>query len=157
VCIRCRGNVFTEPLPNNDRVMYIQTHRIIGGTYEVRRRDALRCHDVHTKFHEDWFRHSKVDWGRGFIDTQHGELIKLLSCFQNTESRLKMNHWNLHVLVPPCSSAIQHAYLQADHDELTALTDVPELPPTMVKVLSLTTCDLETYKVTVKLSQCLTN
>jgi hypothetical protein len=30
------------------------------GVYEVRRSDGLRCHDVHTRFHKDWFRHSKV-------------------------------------------------------------------------------------------------
>jgi hypothetical protein len=24
---------------------------------------GVRCHDIHTKFHEDWFRHSKADSG----------------------------------------------------------------------------------------------
>jgi hypothetical protein len=33
----------------------------MGGLYEGRRRDGLRCHDIHAEFHEDWFRHSKVD------------------------------------------------------------------------------------------------
>jgi uncharacterized membrane protein len=28
------------------------------GIYKVHRRDGLRWHDIHTKFHEDWFRHS---------------------------------------------------------------------------------------------------
>jgi hypothetical protein len=37
VYIRCRGNVFTEPLPSNDRRIHIETHRLMGGTYEVRR------------------------------------------------------------------------------------------------------------------------
>jgi hypothetical protein len=37
VCIRCRGNVFTQPLPSNDRGIHIQTHRLMGGVYEVRR------------------------------------------------------------------------------------------------------------------------
>jgi hypothetical protein len=37
VCIRCCGNVFSEPLPSNDRGLHIQTHRLMGGIYEVRR------------------------------------------------------------------------------------------------------------------------
>jgi hypothetical protein len=35
--IRCRDNAFTEPLPSNDRGIHIQTHRLMGGIYEVRR------------------------------------------------------------------------------------------------------------------------
>jgi hypothetical protein len=31
VCIRCRGNVFTELLPNKFRGMYVQTHRPMEG------------------------------------------------------------------------------------------------------------------------------
>jgi hypothetical protein len=69
LCIRYRGNVsteplpsndtgiFTEPLPSNDNRMHIGTHKLMGGNYEVRRWDGLRCRDIHTKFHEDWFRH----------------------------------------------------------------------------------------------------
>jgi hypothetical protein len=30
-----------------------------GGFYDVYRLEELRWHDVHTKFHEIWFRHSK--------------------------------------------------------------------------------------------------
>jgi hypothetical protein len=37
LCIRSRGNVFTEPLPSNDRGIHIQAHRLMGGIYEVRR------------------------------------------------------------------------------------------------------------------------
>jgi hypothetical protein len=33
VCIRCRGNVFTEPLLSDDRGIHIQTHRLVGGIY----------------------------------------------------------------------------------------------------------------------------
>jgi hypothetical protein len=33
----------------------------MGGIYEARRWDWLRCRNVDTKFHKDWFRHSKVD------------------------------------------------------------------------------------------------
>jgi hypothetical protein len=42
---------------------------MIGGIYEVRRWDGLRCHDLYTKFHKDSFSHSKVDKG-DYIDTQ---------------------------------------------------------------------------------------
>jgi hypothetical protein len=44
---------------------------------------------VHTKFHKDWFRHSKVDKG-GYTHRQHGDLMSLLSYFQTKESRVKM-------------------------------------------------------------------
>jgi hypothetical protein len=63
VCIRCHGNVFTEPLPSNDRVIHIQRHRLTGGIYGVRRWNGLRCHYIHTKFHRVWFFYSKVDDG----------------------------------------------------------------------------------------------
>jgi hypothetical protein len=43
---------------------------------------------IHTRFHKDRFRHSKVNRGR-FKDKQHGDLISLLLFFQNEESRLK--------------------------------------------------------------------
>jgi hypothetical protein len=58
----------------------------MGGICEVRRWDGLRCHDMHTKFHEEWFRHSKVNWGG--IHREHGDRINLLIFFQNKESRL---------------------------------------------------------------------
>jgi hypothetical protein len=32
--------------------IHIQTHKLMGGIYEVRRCDWVRCHDVHTEFHE---------------------------------------------------------------------------------------------------------
>jgi hypothetical protein len=31
---------------------------------------------MHTKFHKDWFRHSKINKG-GFTDTQHDDIINL--------------------------------------------------------------------------------
>jgi hypothetical protein len=37
VCIRCRRNVFAEPLLSKDTGLHIQTHRLMGGIYEVRR------------------------------------------------------------------------------------------------------------------------
>jgi hypothetical protein len=30
--------------------------------------EGLRCHDIHTTFHKDWFRHSKAD-GEGHTDS----------------------------------------------------------------------------------------
>jgi hypothetical protein len=33
----------------------------MGGIYGERCQDWLRCHDIHTEFHKDWFRHSEVD------------------------------------------------------------------------------------------------
>jgi hypothetical protein len=65
-CIRCNGNVFTGPLPSNEQWDNIQTHRLVGGIYEVLRWDGVRCRDLHTKFHKNWSRHSKVS-GRGWI------------------------------------------------------------------------------------------
>jgi hypothetical protein len=63
MCIHCHGNVFTELFPSNDRGIHIQTHRLMGGIYEVCHWDGLRCHDIHMNFHQDWFSHSKVDRG----------------------------------------------------------------------------------------------
>jgi hypothetical protein len=31
---------------------------------------VLTCHDIHTKFHKDWFRHSEHNGVGGFKDTQ---------------------------------------------------------------------------------------
>jgi hypothetical protein len=47
----------------NERGIHIHTHGLVGRIYEVRRWDELRCRDIHTEFHKDWFRHSKVDSG----------------------------------------------------------------------------------------------
>jgi hypothetical protein len=38
---------------------YTYRHKVMEGINEVCRWDRLRCHDIHTKFHTDWFRHSK--------------------------------------------------------------------------------------------------
>jgi hypothetical protein len=47
---------------------------------------------IHTNFHKDWFRHSKVNWGRGdpYAHRKHGGRISLLSFFQNKEMRLEI-------------------------------------------------------------------
>jgi hypothetical protein len=55
----------------------------MGGIYEVRRSD-----DLHTKFHKDWFSHSKVDRGETQTHRQHGDRLSLL--FQNKVNELKI-------------------------------------------------------------------
>jgi hypothetical protein len=64
VCIRCRRNVYSEPLSSND-LEDKHTDRLMGGIY------GLRCHDIHTKFCKDRFRHSQIIRG-GYTDTQTG-------------------------------------------------------------------------------------
>jgi hypothetical protein len=65
VRIRCRENAFTEPLPSNHKGgIHIQTRRLIGGIYKIQCWDGLRNHDMHTKFHKNCFKHSKV-YGKG--------------------------------------------------------------------------------------------
>jgi hypothetical protein len=89
--IRCNWNMSTESLPNNKKRIHIQTHRLMGGIYEVRRWDGLRCHFIHTRFHKDWFRYSIAD--RGETQThrhrQDGDSVNLYLFLQNNESRLK--------------------------------------------------------------------
>jgi hypothetical protein len=54
--------VFTEPLPSNDRIDK-HAHRLIGGggfmKYAVEMGPVIN--DIYTKFHKDWFKHSKAD------------------------------------------------------------------------------------------------
>jgi hypothetical protein len=52
------GTYFKAPLPGNDMK---DTHRLMGGIYEVCRSDGPMCHDIYTKFHTDSFRHLKVN------------------------------------------------------------------------------------------------
>jgi hypothetical protein len=49
----CHGTIFTESLPSNDRGIHIETHKLMGVIYEVRRWDGLRFHDIRTKLYED--------------------------------------------------------------------------------------------------------
>jgi hypothetical protein len=46
LCIHCRGNVFTEPLPSNDKGINIHTHRLMGGIYEVHLRSHICLHGI---------------------------------------------------------------------------------------------------------------
>jgi hypothetical protein len=64
MCIRCRGNAFTHPLPRN---IQIQTQRLIGGIYEVRC-TSYRYRQTHR---------------------QQSDHISLHFFFQNKESTLK--------------------------------------------------------------------
>jgi hypothetical protein len=41
---------------------------------------------IHTKFHKDWCRHSKVDRGDTQTYRQQGDLISLVLCHQNMKS-----------------------------------------------------------------------
>jgi hypothetical protein len=64
---------------------------------------GVRCHDMHTEFHKDWFRQSQVHKGdtdkhkhtnththtHTHTHTQEGDLTSLLLFFQNKERRLK--------------------------------------------------------------------
>jgi hypothetical protein len=80
--ILCRGNVFIEPFPSTEWRNtlnwavalqrwegYTYRQRMMWWIYEVRRWDGLRYHDIRTKFHKYWFRHSEVEGGG---DTQTG-------------------------------------------------------------------------------------
>jgi hypothetical protein len=70
----------------------MQTYRLVEGIYEARRSDGLMCHDLRTKFHTDWFKHSEVSKGSNRpTDThrQHGYSINLLSFFHKKEIMLK--------------------------------------------------------------------
>jgi hypothetical protein len=51
------------------RGIHIRTHRLMRGIYEVRRWDGPSFRYIHTKFHKDWFRQSKVN-REGYSDTQ---------------------------------------------------------------------------------------
>jgi uncharacterized C2H2 Zn-finger protein len=88
MCIRYRGNSSTEPLPSNDRG-YTWTD---GRDVLIRLFRCLRCRDICTKFHKDWFRHSEVNRGHTHTHTQERDLISLLCFFffQNKESRLEI-------------------------------------------------------------------
>jgi hypothetical protein len=81
--LRCRGNVFTELLPSNDRGI----HRLLRGIYEVRRCDAFRHQDTDTKFHKEWFRRLKVNWMG--IDRQRRDRISVILFYKNKENNLK--------------------------------------------------------------------
>jgi hypothetical protein len=71
----CHREVFTELLPSNERRdtfyrgfakqrIHIQTHRPMGGIYEVAVEMcpvAMIYIYIYIKFHKDWFSHSQAD------------------------------------------------------------------------------------------------
>jgi hypothetical protein len=83
VCIRCRCNVFTQPLPSNNKGIYI--YRLVWGIYEVGRLYGLGATIYIPRF---------IMIGLGFqqligeIHRQHGDLISLLSLFGKHKIRL---------------------------------------------------------------------
>lgn len=56
VCIRCRGDVSTEPLSGNYMGIHIRLI-VLGEIYEVQRCDWFRCHGILTMILTDWFQH----------------------------------------------------------------------------------------------------
>jgi hypothetical protein len=50
-CLAAVGDIHTDTQPDGG-----------GGLYEVRRLNGLWIHNIHTKFHEDWFRHSEASF-----------------------------------------------------------------------------------------------
>jgi hypothetical protein len=58
--------------------IHIQTHRLKGKIDEAHHWDWLKCHDTYTKFHKDWFRHSKFIVGTQQIHRQEGDHISVL-------------------------------------------------------------------------------
>jgi hypothetical protein len=56
----------------------------MGGIYEVCRWDGLSRHDVHTKFHKDWFSHSEVNGG-GYTVSKVISWADFIFFFQNKE------------------------------------------------------------------------
>jgi hypothetical protein len=72
-CILCRGNVFTEPLPSNDK-RHTHTHRLMGGVYEV----AVKMGSVAVTYVVQAF---KSWWEGGFTDTDSIEIAKTIFIF----------------------------------------------------------------------------
>jgi hypothetical protein len=70
-CLAPKGRIhLTEPLSCHNRI-HADTHRLMGGVYEIRRWDWLGCRHTRTKFHKDSFSHSEVYGGR-YTDAHTG-------------------------------------------------------------------------------------
>jgi hypothetical protein len=53
-----------------NNILAVMLLLLMGGFYEVCCWDGLWCHDIYTKFHKDWFRHSKFLGGQGYEDSK---------------------------------------------------------------------------------------
>jgi hypothetical protein len=60
-----------ELLPSNHKWVHIQTHRLTGEIYEVCRSDGLRCHDIHTKFHNAIQKSTVAHRQHGYLISPH--------------------------------------------------------------------------------------
>jgi hypothetical protein len=90
-CIRCRGNVFTGPLPCNDRRdIHTDTQTDGRDLWSMPLRWA-REHMLHIPnlIKIRWGIQKLIEWGH----RQHGDFISLLSFFRNKESRLNMERF----------------------------------------------------------------
>jgi hypothetical protein len=56
----------------------IHGHIPVGGIYEVRRGYELRCHDIRTRFHKDWFAILKLTRANSQTQRLHGDCISQL-------------------------------------------------------------------------------
>jgi hypothetical protein len=91
-CLAMKWRIyFTELLSGKDK-RDTYTDKLMGGIYEVRCWDGLRCHDVPTKFCTYWFRHSKVNGVDSQTHGQHDDHINLLPFLQNKKSKLKIHN-----------------------------------------------------------------
>jgi hypothetical protein len=82
-CLAPKGGILvqlTEPLPWNDRKDTHTDTQIDGMDLLSTPLRWVRVpyYTVHTKFHKDWFRHSKVDKGDTQTRRQDGDRINLL-------------------------------------------------------------------------------
>jgi hypothetical protein len=55
-------------LNHTGRGFQLLFYNLIWGFMKYTVEIGSRCHDIHTKFHKDWFRHAEVDEG-GYTDS----------------------------------------------------------------------------------------
>jgi hypothetical protein len=124
MCVCGRGNVFTQRC--RATIGNTHTHTETDGTiYKVDRWDGLRRHDIHTKFHENWFSRSEVD-------RQHSDRINLTLFFQNKKRRLKWIHilsfWTFSIILlswaqsKGLAAIFGHVHLLSNGPKWVALT-----------------------------------
>jgi hypothetical protein len=67
-CLAIVGEILPSLCLASTGGIHVQTHRLMVRIYEVRRWDALKCHDIYTEFHKDSFRYSTVN-RQGYTDS----------------------------------------------------------------------------------------